>query len=353
MKILHVDGGKRWGGGQNQVRLLMRELRRAGVEQACLCPEGSPLAARLREEGLPLVTIPWRRGLSPRALVAIMKHARSADVIHCHDAHSLQLAILPAAVLRRKLIGARRMSMPTSAAKWNRADAVVAVSGAVQDALRASGVLESKIRLVHSGVDVEEVRALPPLSPPLRERLGIPREAYVAGTIGALVELKNHSELAAAAAESPDVHWVIIGDGPARAQLERTIREQGVAGRVHLAGALPDARRALGELDTFVFTSLRDALGTSIIDALACDVPCIAAAAPGPGEVLGPVHAETGCSLYAPGDAAALAAQVEEVRRNGALRARVVAAQRRRLEDFRIEQCAAATLALYEEVMGT
>ena len=345
--ILHVDGGRRWGGGQNQVRLLMRALAERGVAQLCLCPEGSALAQRLREAELPCTTVPWRRGLSMRAALAIFEAAKATSLIHTHDAHSLQLAIPAAAVLRRPLVAARRMTLPTRASKWNRAARVVAISASVADALRASGVREAKIRLIPSAVDAAEVQALPPLDPPLRERLRIPPDAFLAGTIGALVALKGQALIPEAAALSAaDVHWVIIGEGEARALIERTVMQYGGQGRVHLPGALPDARRALRELDAFVFTSERDALGTSILDAMASDIPVIAAAGPGPAEVLQEVHEATGSALYPPGDAAALAALVQRVRENGALRERMIAAQRRRLESFGIERNAAATLAL-------
>lgn len=360
MKVLHVDGGQRWGGGQNQVRLLMRALRERDVTQLCLCPEGSALARRLGEDGLPCTTVRWGRGLSLRAALAIFEQAKSVELIHTHDAHALQLAIPGAQLRGRPIVAARRMTLPTRASKWNRAARVVAISESVRDALRASGVRESRIRLIHSGIDEAELRSLVPLDPPLRQRLRIPADAFLVGTIGALVPLKGHTLIPEAAAriqgrgsDVRGVHWVIIGEGDARGLIEGTVTQHGGQGRVHLPGALPDARRALREFDAFVFTSERDALGTSILDAMACDVPVIAADGPGPSEVLGPVHAETGSTLYPPRHAAALASLVRRLRDDAELRQRMIAVQRRRLESFGIERTAAATLALYEEVLGT
>ena len=61
-RVLHLDSSHAWGGGQNQVRLLMRELGRAGIEQLCICPASSPLAHRLRQMELPVQPIAWRGG---------------------------------------------------------------------------------------------------------------------------------------------------------------------------------------------------------------------------------------------------------------------------------------------------
>lgn len=358
--VLHVDGGRGWGGGQNQVRLLARALAAEGVVQRCLCPEGSPLAERLRAEGLPVSTVRWQRGLSARAAVAIFREAKSVSLVHTHDAHALQLAIPGARLRGVPIVAARRMTLATRAAKWNRAARVVAISGSVREALLASGVDAAKVRLIHSAIDVAEVQALPPLEPPLRTRLRIPADAFLVGTIGALVPLKGHTLIPEAAAriqgrgsEVRGVHWVIIGEGEARGLIEGTVTQHGGQGRVHLPGSLPDARRALRELDAFVFTSERDALGTSILDAMASGIPVMAAAGPGPAEVLGPVHEATGSTLYPPRQAAALASLVRRVRDDGELRQRMIAAQWRRLEDFRIEHAATATLALYAEVLGS
>src|SRR4051812_20204786 len=74
--VLHVDGGHGWSDGQNQVRLLIRELQAMGLRQQCICPKGSALEERLRGEGLPVSSAPWRTDTDPRALFAIARAAR-------------------------------------------------------------------------------------------------------------------------------------------------------------------------------------------------------------------------------------------------------------------------------------
>lgn len=348
--ILHVDGGRYWGGGQNQVRLLMRELARAGVRQLCLCPEGSPLQDRLRAEGLPVAAIHWRRGSDPAAFLAIARHLGGWDLIHCHDAHALQLALLPARLAGRPIIGVRRVCFRTRRLKWNLATRVVAISGPVRRTLVESGVREGRIRTIYSGVDLEELAVLPAAEPSLRGQLGLAPEVFLAGNIGTLLEFKNQVLIPAAAAAAPAVQWVIIGEGPERGRIEAAIASHEVAERVHLTGRLPDARRYLSELDVFVFTSNDEALGTSLLDAMGRGIPVVAAADAGPAEVLKPVHADTGASLYRPDDPGALAAAVERVRGDTALAERMVARQRERLQDYRIQKTAAAVLDLYREI---
>ncbi|MGH7505833.1 MAG: glycosyltransferase, partial [Longimicrobiales bacterium] len=253
MRVLHIDGGRRWAGGQNQVRLVMRDLaKRAVLEQLCLCPSGSPLAERLRDEGLAVVPIVWDHGTDLQAFRAIAPRVRGFDIIHCHDAHAFQLALIPAKLRRRPIIAARRVCFTTRPLKWNQATRVVAISEAVRKTLLESGVREERIRIIPSGVDVTELRALLPLDPPLRRRLGIERRRFLAGNVGTLLEYKQQTLIPQAAARLRDVHWVIVGEGPRRAVIENSIVAHGVGAHVHMPGNIADARRCLRELDVFV-----------------------------------------------------------------------------------------------------
>jgi glycosyltransferase involved in cell wall biosynthesis len=352
MRILHIDGGRRWAGGQNQVRLLMRALAdEPAVEQLCLCPLASPLADRLRAEALPVEPIVWRRGTDVRAFGAIARRVRDFDVIHCHDAHAFQLALVPARLRRRPILAARRVCFDTRPLKWNQATRVIAISDAVRTVLLDSGVRAEKIRTIPSGIDPGEVRALPAAEPSLRARIGVPADAFLAGNVATLLEYKEQTLIPAAAALAPGVEWVIVGEGPRRDAIERAISEHDVAARVRLAGDVPDARCCLRELDVFVFTSRGEALGTSVLDAMAAGVPVVAADDAGPAEVLGPVHAHTGATLYPPGDAPALAALVRRLRDDPAARAEAAARQTERLRDYDVARTAERTLALYREVL--
>src|SRR5207249_4702743 len=68
MRVLQVDSGRAWRGGQNQVWLLCRELlRQAYVEQALVTKHGSELAQRAAAAGVTVLGTAWDIGLDPRA----------------------------------------------------------------------------------------------------------------------------------------------------------------------------------------------------------------------------------------------------------------------------------------------
>jgi glycosyltransferase involved in cell wall biosynthesis len=349
--VLHLDSSSSWGGGQNQVRLLMRELAKANVKQLCMCPKGSPLSERIRSMGLPVQTISWRGGADPRAAWHVLLVAGEYNVVHCHDAHALQVAIIPAKLRGAKLVGARRVPFRTSAFKWNRADRVVAVSHTVKQVLIANGVDAGRIRVIHSGTDLAETRGVQPMVPRIREKLGIPANAFVIANAALFVDWKGQLVIPPAAALLPDVHWLIAGDGPLKPGIEAAIAKYNVADRVHLLGWLPDARQLLHEVDAYISASTEDGLGNSVTESLAMRVPVLSANAGGGGEIVRPVHEKTRAVLFEPFDAESLARAVMRLREPG-VREQVIAAQDERFADFAIERTAAQTLDLYRELLS-
>ncbi len=93
MKILHLDTGTGWRGGQQQVLWLMEGLRERGLEQLLVAPAGSPLAETARKQGLEVgaLSSPETSLANVRALRRI---AGQFDILHAHDSHGHSLAWL-------------------------------------------------------------------------------------------------------------------------------------------------------------------------------------------------------------------------------------------------------------------
>src|SRR5687767_9462728 len=95
MRVLQVDSGREWRGGQNQVRLLCRELVQGGdVEQQLVTKQDGVLARRAAADGVNVVGTAWDIGLDPRAWWHLRRTIASfqPDIIHVHDSHALTLA---------------------------------------------------------------------------------------------------------------------------------------------------------------------------------------------------------------------------------------------------------------------
>src|SRR5580765_1257451 len=93
-RILHVDSGRSWRGGQRQVFLLATGLRDLGYRTLIVAPTGSPLIKRAEQAGLPTYRLTLRSEWdirSARELRAVAGEWR-ADIVHAHDARAHSIA---------------------------------------------------------------------------------------------------------------------------------------------------------------------------------------------------------------------------------------------------------------------
>jgi glycosyltransferase involved in cell wall biosynthesis len=332
--IVHVASGREWRGGQRQVWLLARELARRGVEQVVVTGEDSELARRLVSAGVRVRPARWRAGLDPRVLPAILSELRHRRaILHAHDAHALTLAGVCAGLSGAPLVTTRRVTFPIRRKLfWVRARRVIAISGAVRDALILDGLAPERLTVIPSAVDVADLRAT--TGPDVRTRFGLPERGQVAVSLGALTPEKDQSTLVEAASllvrDLPDLHWVIVGEGPLRSALQRRMARLGLEDRVHLAGQLADPHVALAGADVFVLSSLAEGLGSSVLAAMAMDVPVVATRVGGVPELLG----SGGGVLVPAGSPSELAAAVRRVLSEPGYAANLRQAARRELGRF-------------------
>jgi colanic acid/amylovoran biosynthesis glycosyltransferase len=154
----------------------------------------------------------------------------------------------------------------------------------------------------------------------------------------------------------PEARLVLIGDGPLRGRLEQLARECGVAERVEFLGALPH-REVLGWMrraSLLALPSVRTAsgreegLGMVTLEAAATGVPAVGSDLGGIRETIR--DRETGF-LVPERDPAALAARMEALLADEALRRRMGEAARRRVErEFDITRQSAVLEEIYDEV---
>lgn len=129
---------------------------------------------------------------------------------------------------------------------------------------------------------------------PLREArrvLGLPESARVVGAVAELLEREGLDDLLRAAAlvaeQVPELLVVVVGDGPARPQLEALAARLGLAGRVRFTGRVPDEQVVLYHqaFDVFVVprkdeAGTRTAVPTESVEALATGTPVVASRLP-------------------------------------------------------------------------
>lgn len=350
-RVVHLASSREWRGGQRQTWLLARELQRLGVDQRLVTRAGSELARRARADGVPVVEVPWSAGLDPRAWWAARRAAREAPaLLHAHDGHAVTLARWAAGDAVPWIATRRNASALRHPATWRRARRVIAISRAVRDQLLHDGVAEERVCIVPSGIDLEATRAAP--HEDLRAWARLPNGGAVVLTIAALTDEKGLELIPEALrllAPGHDVRWVVAGEGPLRAALVAAARRLGVGERLALPGHHPDPVRLLRGADLFVLPSRTEGLGTSVLDALALEVPVIATRSGGVLDIL-----EGGAGVLVPvDDAAALARAVARLLDDPAARRRGVEAGRHVVTQFTARGMAERVRAVYASFDGT
>ena len=360
MFSLHIDTAKTWRGGQSQVRYTILGLRAIGQRAALIADPQGALFQRM-SEGLDLIPLSTRGEIDLAAawrLSRVLKQLQP-DVIHAHDPSGVAMAATALSIAsprpRPALVASRRIEFPIarnsfSTWKYSQVDRFLAISGAVRDRLIADRIPSSKIEIVHEGVDVERVAALPHGN--LHAALFLPTHSPIVGTIGALVAQKDHHTLVEAAAivvkQVSDVRFVILGEGELRPQLEKQIKHLHLERHVFLAGFRADVLELLKDVDVFALSSTHEGMCTSLLDAMAAAKPAAATAVGGVPEVVEDL--ETGF-LVQPRDPEALATRIVQLLRDQALRTRMgKAGLARARRFFTVERMVQETSAAYERL---
>jgi glycosyltransferase involved in cell wall biosynthesis len=187
-----------------------------------------------------------------------------------------------------------------------------------------------------------------------RQRHGLPAGRTVVGSIGRLAGggVKGFDLLLEAARRLrpavPDLHVLIVGEGPRRAFLQAQVRRLGLGGLVHLVGAEADIRLPLAAMDVFVFpVRWQEGFGLSLIEAMAAGRPVVASRIGAVPEIV--EHGRSGW-LVEPEDPAALADAIARALVDPAAAEMGRQAQARVRTAFTLEQMVGKVEAVYREV---
>ncbi|NZA27872.1 glycosyltransferase [Luteimonas sp. SJ-92] len=327
LRILHVTTITEWRGGDAQMYQLYGLLEPdPDFEQWILCPADSVLAGKCRDDAARCVTYAKTRLKLLNAVRAIVSTCRRerVDVIHAHDSSALNACLLAMRLLPRcvKLVLSRKRNNPIggnplSRRKYanRRIARIVCVSDAVAGVF--DGVVDpSRLLTIHDAVDVDAIAALGRHGRAHRE-FGLAPGTRLVGNLAGHTAQKDLPTFLRTAAEilrlkpgSMPVRFLLVGDGPQRAQLEALAAELGIADAVVFTGHRRDGLELLAELDVLLISSVTEGLPLTVYEAFAAGVPVVATDAGGIREV---VHSGRTGFVVPTGDSAGLARHVLEI----------------------------------------
>lgn len=207
----------------------------------------------------------------------ISKHADAPIVHTCHTLYEQYVTyISPSRRIGKKLI------KTFTKRRLKKVDDIVAPTHKVEDALLGYGVRKN-IVVVPSGINLEQHKVRLPIEERREKRraLGYDDGHLVLLNLGRLGTEKRVDELldffSKAIEKHGQIRFLIVGDGPARADLERQVAALGIGGYVHFTGMVdPSTVQEYYQLgDIFVSASTSEAQGLTYIEAAANGLPLL------------------------------------------------------------------------------
>jgi len=299
LRVLHVLGGLNPGGCENWLKHLIVSGALTGVQCDFLVHtnETGAYETALRQHGCRILKCP--RGRNPPQFVAsfvrLVSEFGPYDIIHCHYHYRAWIALI-AAKLSRVPIRVAHAHNDTSFedriwpkrlyARLNQyLVSKFCTHGLATSDAAGKGFFgrewgrNSRLLLHLSTVD------LTPFGQPanrsfVRSKWEVDPDTLAIGHVGRFTRQKNHQLLVEIAVElrkrKIPFCMLLVGDGPLRASVLQTIRQLGLTQQIRLLP--PDSNVVelmTGVFDCFLFPSLFEGLGLSVLEAQAAGLPCI------------------------------------------------------------------------------
>lgn len=368
MKIIQLITRRQLRGAEVFALQLAQGLRQRG-EDASLVALYGPADPPLSASGVQVIDISGGddsglRVARLRRLAGVLRRSQP-DVVQANGSDTLKYSVLSKRLFRLPFpIVYRNIGMASdwlrgpvhrATNRWLLAgtDHIAAVSEATRIDLAACHSLdECRLTTIPVGTVVPARVDRPRARRLLAEAAPVSSAAHVVVNVGSLTPEKNPRGLLRAfgrvAEAGLNVHLVLIGDGPLRADLQGVAAQPPLAGRVHFLGARQDVAELLPAADVFVSFSHTEGLPGVLLEAGAHGIAAVAADVGAVSEVV--VDGRTGL-LVGPGDEAALARGICRLLTDHSLRTAMGEMARNHVrERYDLEVVVDTFIALYRRI---
>ncbi len=293
---MEVVGNGIVGGMERCVERLIEHLGRGDrFRFTVLCPFEGDFTDRVRAAGAQVMVVPMPEDPPWAALqmvTGLVRHGR-VDLLHAHLPNAHQLAGVVGRITGVPVVSTihgRQIIMPDlEVHRMVGSHLSVVCQHSYYHAL-GLGIDPDKLSCEPNGVDTQAFHPGPRPEQGLRERFGLPRDTLLVGLVGRLSPEKAPDVLVRAASllheRLPDVHFMIVGEGPMRTQLVEAIERQGLQSHVHLLGRIDDVLPIYHDLDLQVSSSHSEAMPLALMEGMATGLCVVATRVGGVPEIV-------------------------------------------------------------------
>lgn len=307
INVLEVIGNAIVGGMETYVTRLLEQLPSERFSVMALCPFESHFTDNLRQLDAEVLVAPMPEDplWSSIQLGCTLVRTRAIDVLHAHLSNAHLLAGIIGRITGTPVLatihGRQLNTIDVEIHRTTGTHLSVVCKHAYFHAM-GLGVHPSQLHCIANGVDTRRFAPRSSRDAALRERWSVPKGAPLVGFVGRLSPEKGPEVFLRVARVmqhlAPEVHFVMVGEGPMRADLCRFIEQYGLTDRVRLVGLHEDMPQVYAELDVLLSTSHTEAMPFALMEAMACGVPVIGTRVGGVPDLI--QHGQTGW-LISPG----------------------------------------------------
>lgn len=187
-----------------------------------------------------------------------------------------------------------------------------------------------------------------------RVDFGLSPDEIVFCTIGRLVKRKNIDDALAVLSMINDRYrfkFLIMGEGPERAHLEKTITILGLEAMVQLTGNVSDEVKfqVLDMSDCYLSTAVHEGFGLVFLEAMECGLPVICYNRGGQNDFL--INGKTGF-VVALGDKKSFSEKIIELISDSQLKKNMGCYNRNLVKNYYISTCAERYISLFQNVIS-
>lgn len=315
--ILYLNSSAVLYGAENRLLDAIRNLDRSRYRLFALLPDNGPFADKLKELGVSILHLEYTFHISRSPLSKFLRlnwdfmclvRKHKIDLIHANLHMKMSNFWLAFLILRKPVIVHLRSHYWTHIFEKFiicRLFKVICVSQAVKRAYlqrRRSdffmGQRSNQAVVIYDGIDIEKFSPKPTAGE-FRREFHVSPQDFLVSIIGAIDLVKGQDVLVQAAAiviqKHPHAKFVIVGEGYEDLALHnkyyryliQLIKDLSLEGKVIFTGFRHDIDMLMNEIDLLVQPSEREALGTSMVEAMSCGKPVIGTAVDGIPEVIG------------------------------------------------------------------
>jgi glycosyltransferase involved in cell wall biosynthesis len=370
IRVLHVIGGGELGGAEMHILNLLTHLdrERFEVRLCCLFPE--PFVQVARANGITTDAIVMRHKLNIGIVDKLTEliRERQIDIVHTHGVRANLIGRLAAKFAGLKHIVTtvhsvleqdypsffdRQVNRLMERITINSVEKFVTVSDLLKRDLVSHGIPAAKINTIYNGVNLNTFRQ-ECVTGDVRAELGLRAEVPVIGMVARFHPVKGHRFFLEAAQAilqvRPDCRFLLVGSGQYRPEIEALVKQLDLGEQVVFTGYREDIVNILNILDVLVISSLSEGFGLTAIEAMAMQVPVVAARVGGLQEII--KNGDNGV-LVPPANGQAIARAILDLLDNPEIGNAITARALEYVgENFSVEKMTANTEGLYSKLVA-